>query len=559
MSDNQQDHVPDGTIDSTPDSTASSAPDNVPNHAPTSPATTTPDNVPEAAPTQLDAELEKELAQALDDQSIEQLMAESEPPVAPRPEPDADASGRGEGHGEIHLQMKRGRIAAIRGEDVFIELAGEAGKLQGIVPLVQFDRPPRMGSVMDFVLDHVDEQQGLVLLSREGAVSRSNWEQLKRGTIVEARVISSNKGGLQLEMVGGIRAFMPASQVDLRHIADLETLVGQKLEGMIIEIDRRSKNVVLNRRQLLEQQRAAARSKLMAELEVGQVRDGRVSSVVDFGAFVDLGGVDGMVHVSDMSYSRVDKPSDILKVGQDIKVKVLKIDLQKDRIGLGLKQIEPDPWDGVENKYKAGDQVSIRVVRTANFGAFVELEAGIDALLPISEMSWKRVGNAEQVVHVGDVLRAAVLNVDVKQHRISVSLKQDQGDPWIGAEHKYAKNSLVTGKVISVAEFGAFVELETGVEGLVHISELSDQHVDRVDNVLQIGQDKEFRVLDISEDDRKIKLSLKAVNAPPPQEAEPETSAAAQQAKARKAPENLKGGMDARGIGLGGLSLDDLK
>ena len=532
----------------------------------------------------LDADLEQEVNDALGGQSVEDLMREAEQPEAtqaPGEEQaaasdtaatsgDAPETGPTEAQGaagepeEVHHDIRRGRISAIRGDDVFVDLVGVDGKMQGIVPLTQFDRPPRVGSIMDFVVDRTDETQGLIYLSREGAVSHATWQQLQRGTVVEARVTSTNKGGLELEMVGGIRAFMPASQIDTQHIDDLKTMVGQKLEGAVQEIDRKSKKVVISRRQVIEQRQRRAKAKLLAELEEGQIRDGTVSNVVDFGAFVDLGGVDGLVHVKDLSYTHVNKPSEVLTAGQNVQVKVLKIDTEKERISLGLKQVQPDPWEGVETRYQTGAQVSGKVTRTANFGAFVELEPGIEALLPMSEMSWRRVTKPNEVVQEGDNIRAAVLNVDPAKRRISLSLKQAQGDPWVGAERKYEVQSVVEGKVHSTTDFGAFIELEPGVEGLVHISELSDRRVNQVTDVLNVGDQKRFRVLEVNEEQRKIRLSVKQVDKPmQPSEQAQHEAAQPKQAPAKKAkPENLKGGMGDRGgvgKGLGGLSLDDLK
>ena len=384
--------------------------------------------------------------------------------------------------------------------------------------------------------------------------------------MVEARVIAKNKGGLELEMPGGIAAFMPASQIDLHHVDDLESFVGQKLEAIVQEIDRKSKKVVLSRRHLLIDRQAKNKEKLLAELQVGQVREGKVSNLVDFGAFIDLGGVDGLVHVSDMSYSHVDKPRDVLKPGQVVTVKVLKIDLENQRISLGLKQVEPDPWEAMGDKIKVGDQLSARVVRNASFCSFIEIEPGVEALLPISEMSWKRIHKPEEVVQEGQVIHLAVIGVELAKHRITLSLKQAQGDPWVGAEHKYAKDSLIDGKVIGTTDFGAFVELETGVEGLVHISELADKHVAVVTDVLNIGDTRQFRVLDISEEDRKVRLSVKAVDKPagasqPTAQSQPHAGHKPQKAAPRKPRKDLKGGMDASnlGMGLGSLRLDDLK
>jgi small subunit ribosomal protein S1 len=515
-------------------------------------------------PSKTDEALEREIAEALGGKSVEELMAENEQ----APQADAPAQTDEAGHPDLRHQVRRGRVAAIRGEDVFIELTGDSGKMQGVVPAVQFDRPPRLGSIMDFVVDHIDEAQGLIFLSREGAINRSTWEQLQRDAVVEARVVAKNKGGLELEMPGGIAAFMPASQVDLHHVDDLEVFVGQKLEAIVQEIDRKSKKVVLSRRHLLVDRQAKDKEKLIGELEVGQVREGKVSNIVDFGAFIDLGGIDGLVHVSDMSYSHVDKPKDVLKAGQAVSVKVLKIDLENQRISLGLKQVQPDPWETLGDKVKVGDQISARVIRNASFGSFIEVEPGIEGLLPISEISWKRIHKPDEVVKQGDVVRLAVIGVDLAKRRITLSLKQAQGDPWTGAEHKYAKDSLVEGKVLGTTDFGAFVELETGIEGLVHISELADKHVAQVTDVLNVGDVKQFRVLDISEDDRKVRLSLKAVDKPAgaggdshhkagKHDVQQQNTRTAQ----RKPRKDLKGGMEAKslGQGLGGLSLDDFK
>jgi len=506
-----------------------------------------------------DAELQREIDAALADA----------PELSP-PAPPPEAAAR-EAPPEIHHEFRRGRIAAIRGDDVFVELAGEDAKMQGIVPLRQFDRPPRLGSIMDFIVDHVDEKEGLIYLSREGAVSRATWEQLTRGAIVEARAVATNKGGLDLEMIGGIRAFMPASQIDLHHVDHLEQFVGQKLEAVVQEIDRKSKRVVLSCRELLAQRQAQAKQKTLSELAVGQLREGKVTNLAKFGAFVDLGGVDGLIHVTDMSYTHVDKPEDVVQPGQVVQVKVLKIDTEKGRISLGLKQVQPDPWTDIADRLRAGDQVSGTVVRTAGFGAFVQVLPGVEGLLPISEMSWKRIDKPEDAVRVSEVVVLRVLSIEPAKRRLSLSLKQAQGDPWIGAERTYARHSVVPGKVIATTDFGAFVELAAGVEGLVHISELSQQHVKQVTDVLKVGDEKQFRVLEVDEDQRKIKLSLKQVEhlteagAPSGGPAKPPLGRGlgaerqAAQAAKRKKPGNLKGGMDVGGIGLGGLRLDDIK
>ena len=533
----------------------------------------------------IDDEVQRELDAAGEAGGVDALMEASLQPEAPattQAKDDAPTGDATQSEPEFHHQIVRGRIAAIRGEDVFVDITGGlaqggggGGKLQGVVPLVQFDRPPRLGSIMDFVVNQVDEKQGLVFLSREGAISLSTWDQLTKGAVVEARVTRANKGGLELEMVGSIRAFMPASQIDLAHTEDMEAFVGQKLEAVVAEIDRKAKKVLLSRRAYLEKQQARAKEKLLKELEVGQERDGTVSSVMDFGAFVDLGGVDGLVHVTDLSHAHVAKPSDAVKVGDAVKVKVLKIEEVKVnakgkpsdtgehtrlRIALGIKQIEPDPWDGVSNKYTVGEQVTARVTRTAPFGAFVELEPGVEGLLPISEMSWKRINTAEEVVKGGDVIHVAILRIEPRDKKLTLSLKAAKGDPWQDAAAKYARDMMVEGTVLNTTDFGAFVELEQGVEGLVHISELSDRRVGQVTDVVKPGDVKRFRIKDLDTDKRKISLSLK-----PPGRDEPSADTPIVKGPARKRlpKESLKSGLGDIGTpggkGLGGLSLDDFK
>jgi len=503
----------------------------------------------------LDAEVEAEIAKALGDKTIEELIDESTSPapVVAKDGPAPAGAQASEQNGEdldddderVRLELKRGRISAIQGDDVFVELSGIDSKHQGIVPLAQFDRPPRIGSIMDFVVDRIDEDEGVVVLSREGAVGRTTWDHLHKGSVVEARVTGTNKGGIELEMAGRIRAFMPASQIDIRHVDDMEQFVGQKLIASVIELNRRSRKVLLSRRRHLEHERELKRGKIWSQTEVGQVVEGVVSSLANYGAFVDLGGVDGLVHVSDMSYSHVDKPEEVLEVGQHVKVKVLKLDKEKERISLGLKQVAPDPWETFSTRVNAGEQLSGRVVRVADFGAFVEVEAGIEGLLPLSEMSWSRVHKPTEVVNVGDVVHVVVLKVEQERRRISLSLKQAGGDPWIGASYKYARDSEAAGKVRSITDFGAFVELEAGVEGMAHISELSQQRVARVEDVVNVGETHTFRVLEVDEDNRRIRLSLKPAGEPASTSHDHGLRKdAARPAARRKPPQKLKGGLE---------------
>ncbi len=538
--------------------------DNETPESPTTPEAEATPPTPEPAPAQdLDAELEA----ALGGDSMEALMdQQAQQDKELEQAPSADAANNED---SVHTEVRRGRITAVRGEDVFVDVQGQTGRLQGVVPLAQFDRAPRLGSIMDFVVDKVDEGQGLMFLSREGAISRTNWDNLSRGNVVEARVTGKNKGGLELELVGNIRAFMPLSQVDIHHLDDdaIEAFVGQKIPAQVTEIDRKHKKVMLSRRAYVEQQRKTDKIKLMATLEVGQVIDGTVSKLMPFGAFVDIGGVDGLVHVSDMSYSHVKNPGDVVKQGDKVQVKVLKIESDKDRIALGMKQVQPDPWDAVSAVVSIGEEVAGRVVRTANFGAFIQLEQGVEALLPISEISWKRIHRCEDAISVGQSLRLKVLTLEPAKQRMSLSLKQVSGDPWGDATGKYAPDTMVTGKVVSVQDFGAFVELEEGVEGLVHISELADQRVNQVTDIVKVGDEKQFRIKSIDPDNRKIALSLRKDSGPKGGGGQgggrrgrgDEEMIHIQPAKKKVDQSKLKGGMDLGGIGLGGLSMDSLK
>ncbi len=452
----------------------------------------------------LDDALEKEVNEALGDLSVMDLLNEEGAPAA-----DDPASHRGPRDLSGEPTMTRGTIVAVHDDDVFVDVGG---KSQGIIPLAQFKEQPRIGQQMAFVIEGLLGDEGLLKLSREGAVAKATWDTLERGMVIEARVTGSNTGGLELK-VAGQRAFMPASQIDLQHVDNLNEYLNQKLKCEVLELDRRGKRIVLSRRAVIEAEQREAKKKLIEELEVGQMRDGTVRSIQKYGAFVDLGGIDGLVHVSDMSYGHVDDPAQVVKVGDTVRVKVLKVDLENDRISLGLKQAAPDPWQNVEQKYPPRTQVSGRVTRLANFGAFVELEEGIEGLIPMSEMAWGRVNNAAQILQQGQAVHVMVLDVDAQRRRVSLSLRQMQDDPWTGVDGRYEPDAEVTGTVTRTAPFGAFVQLEDGVEGLIHISELADRHVATVEDVVKQGQQVKARVLSVDPDQRRISLSIRVMTA----------------------------------------------
>lgn len=402
-----------------------------------------------------------------------------------------------------------GTVTGVTDDDVFLQFGV---KTQGVVPRSHFGKkePIAVGRRVDCVVERFDEESGLLIVSRKGAATRATWTNLTRGMLVEGRVTGVIKGGLEIDLKG-IRAFMPGSQADIHPMKDVSLLLNQMVKCEVMEVDRRHKNVLLSRRKVMEREQAELREKLKGELEAGQLRDGFVRSITDFGAFVDIGGIDGLVHISDMSWGSVGKVTDVLEVGQKVKVMVLKVDTKRDRISLGLKQALPDPWTGVADKYPVGSSLKARVVRLADFGAFAELESGVEGLIPISEMGWSRTRAASDAVSVGDMVDCVVIRVEPDKRRIAMSMKQAQADPWADVLESFPAQSIVKGKVTRLADFGAFVEIASGVEGLVHISELADRRVNSCSEVVQVGQEVDARVLGTDRENRRISLSIKAV------------------------------------------------
>ncbi|MDB5298162.1 MAG: ribosomal protein [Phycisphaerales bacterium] len=443
-------------------------------------------------------------------------------------------------------QVRRGTIVSIDKDNAFVELGG---KSEGVVPLVQFAEEPVVGQEQDFLVDRYDVGEGMVLLSVKGAAASGvNWENLELGQIVEGTVTGMNKGGLELD-VKGMRAFMPAGQIDLYFQKDISTFLGQRMQAEVTKFERAAKNMVLSRRNILEREKEESKKKLLKELEAGQMRKGTVRSVMDFGAFVDLGGADGLIHVSEMSHRRGVKPSDFVKEGDVVDVKILKIDPETGKIGLSLKGAMPDPWTGIENRYAVGSQVTGRVAKVENFGAFIEVEEGIEGLLPVSEISYQRIRHPSDVVKVGDTIKLTVIRLDPATRKLTFSLKAAGPDPWKEAKDKYAVNSIITGKVTRVADFGAFIEVEPGLEGLAHISELAAHRVKATGDVVKAGQEVQARVLEVDPASRRMALSIRRANEPAPAPVTPPTpqeAAAAKKdaAKKEKKRAELKGGLD---------------
>jgi len=482
--------------------------------------------VPDMPYPSADDDLEQELAEALGQMNLESLM-------------DTDAAMQSPGTGE---GVRRGRVIAVEGGDVFVDMGG---KSQGILPAEQWGdgTPPTVGDVVEVTVEGYEPAEGLLLLSRRGAIQAAAWHTLSQGQLVEGRVTGHNKGGLEMD-VNGIKAFMPISQIDFERIEtdDLRQFTNRRLPCEVVEIRHSERTIVVSRRNALQRQREEARADLLDTLEEGQLVTGTVKTIMPYGVFVDIGGVDGLVHVSDLSYSRVEDPAEVVTEGQQLQVQILGVDRESGRIALGLKQVMPDPWKEAEAKYAPGSLVTGRVTRLVDFGAFVELEPGVEGLVPIGEITYeRRIGHPREVLSEGQVVHVRVLNVDMAAGRISLSVKQAGEDPWIGASVRWPVDSGAEGVVRRTTEFGAFVEMAPGVEGLVHISELADRHVRRVEEVVRVGQQVKVKVLDVDEDRRRMSLSLKRYAETP------EASAAlapepTRPPKKRKKP--LKGGLD---------------
>ncbi len=435
-----------------------------------------------------------------------------------------------------------GTVTGVTEDDVFLQFGV---KSQGVMPRLQFGKkePIEVGRRVDVVVDRFDADSGLIIVSRKGAIQRATWTNLTIGMLVEGKVTGLNKGGLEVDLKG-IRAFMPGSQVDIVPMKDISLLLNQMVRCEVIELDRRSKSVILSRRKGMERELAESREKLRAELAAGQTRSGVVRGITDFGAFVDLGGVDGLIHIRDLSWGSVQKVSDVLSPGQRVDVLVLKVDAKRERISLGLKQVLPDPWENVVQRYPVGTTLKARVMRIADFGAFAELESGVEGLIPVSEMGWSRGKKTTDVVSVGAMVDCVVIRLEADKRRIALSMKQVQPDPWAGVFEGFPVNSVIKGKVTRLADFGAFVELTPGVEGLIHISELSDKRVKTCADVVQPGQEVETRILGVDRENRRISLSIKALLAADAAEMATYAAAPHQPAKLeKKRKKPLRGGL----------------
>ncbi|SRR6266498_129129 len=409
--------------------------------------------------------------------------------------------------------LREGTVVSVSSDSVFLDLGF---KTEGALPLSEFENDPeavKQGDKLQVTIKGRDPG-GYYLLTRSKAARPTDWEALERAFADKATIVGTVtgvvKGGLSVDV--GVRAFMPASRSGVRDAAEMEKLVEQEIRCRIIKLDAADEDVVVDRRIVAEEEEKTAKDRRYSELKEGDTVSGTVRSLTEYGAFVEVGGVDALLHVSDISWSRVNKPEDVLSVGQEIEARVLKIDPEKRRrISIGMKQLQPQPWDSAPDKYKIGERVRGTVTRVMDFGAFVELEPGVEGMIHVSEMSWvKKVRKPSDLVKPGETVEAVILGVNAGEQRMSLGLKQALGDPWTDAAQKFPLGSAVEGPVVSLTKFGAFVQVAEGVEGMVHVSDISaEKRINHPQDVLKVGQPVKAQVLELDLEKRRLKLGMK--------------------------------------------------
>lgn len=413
-------------------------------------------------------------------------------------------------------EVLQGHVLSITAKDVIVDFGY---KSEGLIPLTEFEQPDgtvavNPGDTIDVMIDrHATPVEGYVMLSHRKASRLHAWDTLETaardGLIVSGRVMSRTKGGLTVDV--GVLAFMPGSQIDVRPTHNLDAFIGQDIPVKIVKLNRRRGNIVVSRKAAIEEDIVARKSETLDHLQEGAVVTGAVKSLTDYGAFIDLGGIDGLLHISDMSYGRIRHPSEMIQVGDNVTVRVLKFDKGKERISLGMKQISADPWETVPDRYPLGAKVIGRVVSVTDYGAFIELEPGVEGLIHISEMTWsRRMKHPTKVCRQGDEVEAVILEVKPSSHRISLGIKQLEPDPWTTIEQRYSIGSVVEGRVRKLTDFGVFLEIEEGIDGLVHISDLSwTKRVKHPSELLKKGQMAQAVILNIEAKDRRLSLGIK--------------------------------------------------
>jgi len=427
-------------------------------------------------------------------------------------------------HYEIKLnniregQIIKGKIVDITNKEIIVDVGY---KSEGVIAISEFGSQSslKVGDEIDVLLESKEDENGMVVLSKSRADQVRNWDlvtqKYKEGGIVEGKVFRKVKGGLMVDI--GMEAFLPASLVSIRPTSNFDQFVGQTLKFKIVNMNRNRRNVVVSHRDYLLKEREQNKEGLLKEIEKGQLRKGIVKNITDFGAFIDLGGVDGLLHITDISWSRISHPSEMLSIGDEVEVMILDFSKETGKISLGLKQKTPSPWVDIDKKYSAGSRIKGRVVNITSYGAFIEVEKGIEGLVHISELSWtRRINHPSELLAIGDVVECVILNIDEANQKISLGIKQTELNPWLEVEDKYEVGAKVAGRISSITNYGAFVELETGISGLIHISDMSwAKRVNHPSEILKKGQKVEVVILSIDADSKKISLGLKQLQPDP--------------------------------------------
>jgi len=415
-------------------------------------------------------------------------------------------------------EILKGTIVNRIGSDVIIEVGL---KSEGVVPVSEFDDPDEIviGKELEVMLDAVESDSGLVALSKRKADRIRGWERIlenyKEGDTIEGKVTRRIKGGLLVDV--GVPVFLPASQVDIRRPGDITEFIGTTIQAQILKIDEERRNIVISRRKLLEETRESVRNNLLDEIEEGQVREGLVKNIADFGVFIDLGGLDGLLHITDMSWGRVGHPSDLVHLDQKIDIKIIGIDRETNKIALGLKQITENPWLTVSERYPLKETIKGTVVNIMNYGVFIKLEEGVEGLIHISEMSWtKRINHPNELLSVGEEIEAVVLEINAPKQEISLGLKQLTENPWTAVANKYPPGTIIDGTVRNLANYGAFIEIEEGIDGLLHVSDLSwTKKISHPGEILKKSEDVKCIVLAVDQEKQRVALGLKQLTEDP--------------------------------------------
>jgi len=412
----------------------------------------------------------------------------------------------------------KGRVIGTAGDQAVIDVGL---KSEGLVPMNEWnDRSAiDIGDEVDVWLENVESDSGLVVLSKRKADRILNWQRIietsKEGDDVKGKVMRKIKGGLLVDI--GVPVFLPASQVDIRRPGDIGEFIGREIDAKILKIDIERRNIVISRRRYIEEKRHVAKEKVLSEIEVSQIRKGVVKNLADFGAFVDLGGIDGLLHITDMSWDRINHPSDVLKIDQEIEVKVLNVDRDKEKIALGMKQLSENPWEQIEELYPIMSRVKGEVVNIVNYGAFVKLEPGVEGLVHISEMSWtRRINHPSEMVSLGDEIEVVVLDINKDKHEISLGIKQTEVNPWMRVAEKYPPNTIIEGRVRNLTNYGAFIEIEEGVDGLLHVSDMSwTKKISHPSEVVKKGDMVKCVVLSVDQEKMRVALGTKQLSEDP--------------------------------------------